>query len=104
MENQKKDRRFIGGVWKRKGQNGDFLQIAIDSPTPTKLDKNTGEEVEDKYHKGLLLWRDNATNEMFIVKQINVHKPGPKAAERGCTNSLSIDLDNEYSVIKLERE
>lgn len=92
------NRRFLGKVKQQTGQYGAFLKLFIDNPKPTKLDKSTNQEVEDKYNKGVLIWCDNETGKKYLVKQLSVRGVSKEAQAKGFTNSVSIDLDNEYEV------
>lgn len=97
-EEKKANRRFLGKVKQQEGQYGAFLKLLIDNPTPTKLDKATNTEVEDKYNKGVLIWCDNETGKKYLVKQMSVRGVSEEASKKGFTNSVSIDLDSEYEV------
>jgi hypothetical protein len=103
MSEEKKNplRRFLGKVRQQQGQYGAFLKLFIDNPTPTKLDKSTNTQVPDQYNKGVLLWLDNETGKKYLVKQLSVRGVSNDAAQKGFTNSVSIDLDNEYEVQEL---
>ena len=99
-ENKNPNRRFIAKVKKQQGQYGEFLKILIDNPLPTKKDKE-GNEVEDTYNKGVLLWLDNVTGKKYAVLQMSVHDAPSASQDRGFTNSISITLDNTYEVKEL---
>lgn len=98
---QNANRRFLGKVKQQQGQFGAFLKLLIDNPSPTKLDKATNVEVEDKYNKGVLIWCDNETGKKYLVKQMSVRGVSAEAQAKGFTNSVSIDLDSEYEVQEL---
>lgn len=104
MSEEKKNasRRFLGKVKKQEGQYGSYLKLYIDNPLPTKLDKSTNTRVEDTYNKGLLLWLDNETGKKYVVKQMAVRGVSDEASKKGFTNSVSIDLDNEYEAEELK--
>lgn len=97
----KPNRRFIAKVRQQQGAYGAFLKICIDNPSPTKIDKSTNTEVADPYNKGVLLWCDNETGKKYLVKQLSVKGVTEEAQQKGFTNSVSIDLDNEYEVQEL---
>lgn len=94
-------RRFLGKVRQQQGQFGAFLKVLIDNPSPTRLDKATNTQVPDTYNKGVLLWLDNETGKKYLVKQLSVRGVSSDALQKGFTNSISIDLDNEYEVQEL---
>lgn len=98
---QNANRRFLGKVKQQQGQYGAFLKLLIDNPSPTKIDKATNTEVEDKYNKGVLLWCDNETGKKYLIKQMSVRGVSDEAKQKGFTNSISIDLDSEYEVQEL---
>lgn len=100
-ETKNDSRRYLGKVKQQQGQFGAFLKLLIDNPTPTRVDKVTNTEVVDPYNKGILLWCDNVTGKKYIVKQMSVRGVSKEAADRGFTNSVSIDLDSEYEVQEL---
>lgn len=95
------NRRYIGKVKQQTGAYGSFLKLLIDNPTPTRLDKSTNLQVEDKYNKGVLIWCDNETGKKYLIKQMSVRGVPEDAAAKGFTNSISLDLDNEYEVEEL---
>lgn len=104
MSDEKKNnplRRFLGKVRQQQGQFGAFLKLLMDNPSPTKLDKATNTAVPDTYNKGVLLWLDNETGKKYLVKQMSVRGVSSDAQAKGFTNSVSIDLDNEYEVQEL---
>ena len=101
-ENKNPLRRFLGKVRQQQGQYGAFLKLLIDNPLPSKLDKSTNTMVQDPYNKGVLLWLDNETGKKYVVKQLSVRGVSKEAQSKGFTNSVSIDLDNEYEVQELE--
>lgn len=100
-KNKNENRRYIGKVQESEGKFGKFLKVVIDNPTPTKLNKSTNEKEQDPYYKGSLLWLDQETGKKYLVKQISVRGVSEKAEKYGFTNSLSIDLDNEYETQEL---
>lgn len=94
-------KRFIGKIQKKQGQFGTFLKLMIDNPLPTKVDKESGEEVADEYHKGMLIWLDAETGKKYLVKQLAIHGVAKAASAHGFINSVAIDLEDEYHVTDL---
>lgn len=101
-ENKNPNRRYIGKVKQQEGQYGAFLKLCVDNPTPTKIDRSTNTEVPDPYNKGVLIWCDNETGKKYLVRNLSVRGVSKEAAEKGFTNSISLDLDNKYEVQELE--
>jgi len=99
--NKNANRRYVGKVREQQGQYGAFSKVQIDNPTPTKLDKSTNTQVQDPYHKGMLLWLDHETGKKYLVKQLSVRGVSEAARNAGFLQSLSIDLDNSYEVQEL---
>lgn len=89
------NKRFIGKIKNCQGQYGAYQKIMIDNPKPLDKDGNP-----DQYHKGSLIWVDNETGELFLVKQVGIKGVSQGAAQNGFVGSLCIDLDNQYDVEK----
>lgn len=84
-------KRYVASIWENKGDNGNYLSLAVDN-----LD------TDSEYNKGTLIWFDKETEKYFKVKSMAVYNAdkGPK----NLTNKLVIDLDNDYHVEEMESE
>lgn len=99
-QNQQVDnRRYIGKVKnsthtnKTTGEQFSKSTILLDNPNPTNQDQSP-----NPYYKGALMWFDAATGQYYQVKQIELAGVSQQDATRGFTNSLKIDLGNNYQV------
>lgn len=97
--NKKENRRYIGKIVEVESKNGVFDKITIDNIYPKTKD---GEP--NKYFKGHLLFIDAETGKHFKIKQIGLGGVSEKAKEWGATDSLYIDLDDEYHVDELDKK
>lgn len=94
--------RFIGKVQKRffksKTTGEDFSKVSILLDNPYAQD---AEGNPNKYYKGHLSWYDAKTNQHFLVKQVELSNVSEQAAANGFTNSLKLNLGDEYHVQKI---
>lgn len=81
---------------KTKDGSNTFMKAFVDSPTPEKKDGTP-----DAYHKGMLLWYDNAEGKYYHVKSLRAIQPTEKQKEIGYHLQLTIDLNSQYDVTEL---
>ncbi len=95
-----KNRRYVASIWENQGDYGPYDSVAIDNHSPTKVNKKTKEEEDNKYFTGYLMWQDAETEKFYHIKSMNIIQP--KESPEGMKGKLVIDLDNEYHVDELE--
>ena len=91
MTEKNKDRRYIGKVKEMDGKFGKFSNIVIDNP-----------DISNEFSKGSLIWVDKETGDKFLVKSLALRGIYEDALAKGFTNSVAIDLNNEYQVKKID--
>ena len=98
--------RFIGKlksqVFNRKnpqpGEDPTFQKFTILMDNPYA---NNKDGTPNQYYKGHLCWFDVATNQHYLVKQVELSNVGQDAKNNGFINSLKLNLGDEYHVQKL---
>ncbi len=88
--------RFVGKVKNQQANGTTFQKIVVDNPSPQNPDGTP-----NTYHKGSLLWCDAATGKKFLVKQMSFKGVSQNMLQKGFSNSIAIDLGNEYDVQNL---
>ena len=96
---KKESYRTIARIKEEQGRNGAFRKVLINNPFPTNKDGSV-----NKYHTGILLWCDGATGKHYLVKQMKVGSVSDSQHNVGFTESLYIDLEDEYNVTDLSEK
>lgn len=98
VETKKENSRFIGKIHSKSFDNGGVAQsVRVDNPF-----KNKKDGTPDQYHKGNLLWYDNATDTVYTVKEMKISTPKDgmpaSSSQYGFVANVIIELDNPYHV------
>lgn len=98
MENKKPSKkRYIGKVKKYDGKFGVFQKILIDNTEYLNADGTP-----NTFYKGNLLWIDGETGKQYIVKLLHIKGVSAESNAAGFTNSIMIDLLDEYCVKEIK--
>ena len=90
-ENKNPNRRYVGKVKEMEGKYGKFANLLIDNP-----------DMSSEYSKGSLIWIDKETGKKFLVKSFNINAAPDFLLEKGFTQSVVLNLDNEYQVSEID--
>lgn len=100
MSNEKNpNKRYVGKVQNIQGQYGVFKKILVNNPHQLQKDGTP-----NTYYKGSLLWFDTETNQYYQVKQLSLGGVGQHDLAKGFSESVSIDLGDQYQVVPLNNQ